>query len=111
MIKLRFHKLEVEKGISNTTFFTLKNVLVRNITNEYTKGCIIHHKDSNIKFEILSVNFYENIKEGIEKTGYEKFQAGNSIKDVINYYKRIGNHSENSKWKSIVFELKIIKEE
>lgn len=108
MIKLNITEPERKKGKNGRTFFTLKNIMAKNLSAEFTKGAIIHQKNSKITFEIISINIFDNIKEAIEKTGYNKFKSGDSFEDVLDYYYKIGNNQNNSKWKTVVLELKKI---
>jgi len=94
---------KVEKGKS---FYTIKQILRSKFKESMLKDKILIRKDSDITFEIISYNIFDNMHDALEYFDFNLFNVGNTKDKVFHYYRGINGKRSSKKWITVVFKLK-----
>lgn len=94
---------KVEKG---EAFYTIKQILRCKFRESMLSDKILTRKISDIKFEILSYDIFDNMHDALSYFDFKLFNTGNTQEKVFQHYRKLNGKRSPKKWITVVFKLK-----
>lgn len=105
---LNISPVEASKVKKGDSFYTIKQILKSKFSESKLNTNLLTRKDSEVSFEILSYNVFNDIHEALNNIDYRLFNVGDNKEEVFKYYRSLNGKRSSKKWITIVFELKEI---